>query len=83
MIEKELKPRSPEDRLKVKEINKMRSKRFMERLPMGSSDKNGGGLRGIERVRTEMNLIPINSSQKVSSAKMDKLSRQGVTPVGG
>ena len=46
----------------MKEINKMRSKRFMERLPMGSSDKNGVGLRGIERVRTEMNLIPIRSS---------------------
>lgn len=49
-VEKELKPRSPEDRQKVKEINKMRSRRFMDRLPNGVSDK----VRGVERIKSDL-----------------------------
>ena len=66
VIEKELKPRSPEDRQKVKEINRMRSRRFMERLPTGVGEKSGGGTRGIERVKTDLNLITVSNSKKFS-----------------
>ena len=46
----------------------------MARLPTGLGDKLGGA-RGVDRVRTELNLIPVSSSNRFST--IDKSSGQG------
>ena len=46
----------------------------MARLPTGLGDKLGGA-RGVERVKTELNLIPVSGSNRFST--IDKSSGQG------